>query len=331
MYIFIDETGSFSGVGQFPSPSVVGALVIPDGKLAEIEKRYARIRTSLPKERDEVKGRLLSETDVARVVAILRRNEALFEATMIDLGAHTDVGLQHHKTMQAEGFTRNLTEQHHSTVHDEIRRLRHQLEVMGLPLYVQSILTFDVVYTVLKHSTLYYCQRRPQELGFFHWIIDAKGAMSTPTPWELWWSQVVMPMLQARSLRQPIPQLLGGDYSYFKRFEGEVPDHLKPLTKNTDASPMNLRPLLTESFRFANCPEAGLELVDIITNAVRRALKGNLAAPGWSEIRRLMIHRKSHYIRAVTLEDDANLQHRQYPYLAVLQAFSSGGRNIVPR
>src|ERR1035437_765700 len=70
MHIFIDETGSFSGVGNFPSVSLIGALIIPDANLPSLEKHYGKIRKRLPKaDKGEVKGRTLDEQQVGRVVS----------------------------------------------------------------------------------------------------------------------------------------------------------------------------------------------------------------------------------------------------------------------
>ena len=43
MHIFIDESGSFAGIGA-PGVDVIGALVVPDSQLSELESRYAEIR-----------------------------------------------------------------------------------------------------------------------------------------------------------------------------------------------------------------------------------------------------------------------------------------------
>jgi len=67
MHIFIDESGSFSGFHE-GSISAVGALAIPDFKLAFLTKKYNKLRLHLPKFKGEVKGRLLDEEQIAQVV-----------------------------------------------------------------------------------------------------------------------------------------------------------------------------------------------------------------------------------------------------------------------
>ena len=82
MHIFLDESGSFVGYER-GSIGVVGALVIPDGNLRGLHRKFARIRPNLLKEGAEVKGRLLEEHDLNRVVRLLATREAIFERLLI--------------------------------------------------------------------------------------------------------------------------------------------------------------------------------------------------------------------------------------------------------
>ncbi len=78
-------------------------------------------------------------------------------------------------------------------------------------------------------------------------------------------------------------------------------------------------------FRFSSEPEPGLELVDIVTNALRRGLVGNLNEKGWLPLRGLMIHRSDVYMSPVGLvsDDDRKLAR---PLLTVMNRFRGGGR-----
>ncbi|MCC8965407.1 hypothetical protein H8A95_24585 [Bradyrhizobium sp. Pear76] len=86
--------------------------------------------------------------------------------------------------------------------------------------------------------------------------------------------------------------------------------------------------IMSESFRFSSKTEDGLELVDILTNATRRALVGNLKDTGWKNIPRVMIHRGQHYIRMLAMTKyEPAIQARDY--LPVLKHFSRGGRAML--
>jgi hypothetical protein len=120
MHIFIDETGSFSGVGQFPNPSLVGAFVIPDEALAKVKKAYAKVRRDFPvDDKGEVKGRLLSEAQVASVIPFLHQHSTLLFVVGIDLGAHSEAGLKAFQTKQAGGITVNLGPQHQQSLRSQ--------------------------------------------------------------------------------------------------------------------------------------------------------------------------------------------------------------------
>ena len=330
MHIFIDESGTFSSPGT-AAVSAVGALVVPDRRLPYLLKRYAGLRPSLPQEKGEVKGRLLSEEQVGQVVSLLKNKGAFFEVVTTDMSLNTKEAVDTHKRGQAHGITKNLTDEHQPTLVAESWKLREQLEAMAPQLYVQSVLTFELVAIVLRHATLYYAQRMPRELEFFRWVSDAKGVRQV-TPWEEWWSLVVMPMLQSKYLSKPMWHLTeGADYSHFDRkFSTELDEFHKNLKPDRDTDEgTDIKKIMTESFRFSSQAEPGLELVDILTNAVRRSMMGNLERGGWKDIPSLMLHRKDHYIHLLTLGTEDDAASRVFPYAAMLQHFKTGGLSLL--
>src|SRR3546814_2431126 len=82
-----------------------------------------------------------------------------------------------------------------------------------------------------------------------------------------------MPITESKSLRKPLGIFSEGDYYHFKRFETQLSDHLKQHANDPSHDAADVRMLLTEHFRFSSKCEAGLELVDVLTNATRRALR----------------------------------------------------------
>jgi hypothetical protein len=80
--------------------------------------------------------------------------------------------------------------------------------------------------------------------------------------------------------------------------------------------------------RFSSNIEPGLEWIDILVNAVRRALVGNLRIEGWCDIRRLMIHRHGHYVNLMLLAGAG--QGAPHPaYGDVVEHFSAEGKNML--
>lgn len=330
MHIFIDESGTFSAGSGAHNISVVGALIIPDSCLKRVERKYKKIRPKLPKDKGEVKGRLLNEAEIDRVVEMLVKFDVLFEITAFDIGNDTEMekDLNYHRTIQAEKITENLKETMHPQFVKSVWEMRKRLEVMSLSLYAQSIATFDLIERIIHHATLYYVQRIPKELAAFHWVIDAKGTQ-IKTDWEDWWSQMTPPFLQSRSLKKPYSWLIGADYSYFERFNMKQLDYLKThLPKDHKDEATDLKKLLNESFRFSPDNSCGLELCDVLTNAVRRALIGNLGISGWGKIRRLMVNTKQQYIHVLRTKS-ADIDPQNAPYLPVMRHFRKYGKSMI--
>jgi hypothetical protein len=316
MHVFIDESGSFTGF-HAGSISVVGALAIPDEKLGPLKKKYAKIRARLPLEKDEVKGRLLNEWQIDEVVTLLARNEVLFEGTVIDLGMHTEQAVFDYKKRHGESVLAKVAN-FREDVRPEVEKAGRQILETSLPLYLQALTTFEVLHRLIRNMTMYFCQRRPAELGAFAWIVDGKDPISV-TKWETWWSHYAQGALAMMSKSRPAPMLPIGDYSFYDRFsviggDGE---------KGTDAK------LVLKDIRFSTKPEEGLEFVDILSNAIRRALTGKLQKLGWKNIHRLMIHRNEPYLQFILFREGEDVvKHATYGKV-VNEGFSSRGKAML--
>jgi hypothetical protein len=324
--IFIDESGIFATSSEGPSFGTLGSLVITESQLAIVDRMYSQLRPLLPKERGEVKGRLLDESDVARVVNLARRAGLIYEATLIGLLPDHASAVEVHRTGQCEGLTRNLTDAHEPAVISDAFELRHRLEQMPLQLYVQSVATFDLLWRTLQHATLYYSQREPRALARFRWVIDAKER-NRITDAEDWWSRVVRPVMQSQSLREPFPQLEQGDYSHMIAEEVPMPDHLTeafPRLNGETALRMNAA---FDEIEFSPAPLIGLEIVDVLTNALRRALAGRLDERGWGRIAGVMIHRQPPYVHPVGFGENPCLV--EPSVAAVLRRLAAGGRSML--
>ncbi len=327
MHIFIDESGTFAIPNDDGfSPCVQGALIVPDYKIDQLFKKYRRIRNSLPKENGEVKGRLLKEADIARVVNVLKRNLCIFEAVVIEMRFETPEEVEEHRANAAEGLTKNLTKEHQPSLVKQIYKLRTELETMSSPLYIQYAIISELLVRVVREVPAYWAQRRMSELLNFHWMVDGKGD-SQITKSEDWWSTMKLGLLQSKLAREPMLALDWLDYSQFdEKFRRPMPAYLKEsILPHVDG--LDLRLLLDESFSFSSGADFGLELVDIVTNATRRALKGNLAESGWAGIPTLMIDRKQ-YLHLRNLRKSANTENVPYAEL-ITGSFNRGGRNML--
>ena len=200
----------------------------------------------------------------------------------------------------------------------DVERASRQILETSLPLYLQALTTFEVLHRLIGHVTMYFCQRRPSELGAFAWIVDGKDP-TVVTKWETWWSQYAQGALATMSKRRPAPMLPIGDYSHYDRFSVIGDDG----EKGTDLK------LLLNDIRFSTKAEEGLEFVDILTNAIRRTLTGSLKKDGWKNIHRLMVHRNETYLQFILLGEDRDVVKRSSYGTIVNEGFSSGGKSML--
>src|ERR1035441_3327848 len=205
----------------------------------------------------------------------------------------------------------------HEDTRPKVEAALQDLAATPLNLFLQAVALFETIHRVIAHVPLYFVQRRPEELGTFSWIIDGKDRTKVTT-WEKWWANYAIGALSTKSRYHPAPTLEGADYSHYDKFR---------YVEENGEEGTNLS-LLLKDLRFSSEIEFGLELVDILTNAVRRALIGNLGIEGWGGIVRTMIHRKEHYIAFVRL-DGVSESPEKPSYISVVRYFWPGRKSMV--
>jgi hypothetical protein len=269
-----------------------------------------------------VKGRLLNEQQIDLVVSLLSHNKVVFEISATDLEFLSEADIVKFKKSHFEEMLARAV-RFRSPDSELVDKAAWQIETTSLPLYIQALLTFETIHSIINHVPLYFAQRQPRELGSFTWVVDGKEPAKV-TNWEMWWSWFAKGALASMSKSRPRPVLDEADYSYFNRFDGR-----NPITGDVEGTD---NALLLADLRFSTASEPGLELVDIVTSATRRALMGNLAAPGWQNIPRLMIHRKEPYINFVVWGEGPDRLHQAAYGRVVENHFSSGGKlMLAPR
>ncbi len=326
MHIFIDESGPFA-VPKTEKWSVccIAALVIPDSHYVEIMKNFEALKSVWDAEGKEVKGKELDEREISSVIQLLGRYDVLFEATTIDMGLQRDDAIGRHKEIQAQNITKNLTPAHQPSLVQELEATQAKLRQLSNPLYVQFVVGAELLAKVIQDAPLYYVQRCPKELGNFWWVLDAKDR--TVTEYEDIWLRMMRPTLMSKSFREPLAMLSGADYSAFQEYIGVhamVPDHLRGVL--TDEKPFEYTDIgkILGDVQFRSSDEdLGIQLVDILCNALRRAMNGNLQRQGWETLGCLMVRAENGYaIRMLDLTATSSwvMQREQVPYSAVQES-----------
>lgn len=326
MNIFVDEAGIFVIPRKKKSSvSCVGALMMPERVTRIVFDEFLKLKESWGVKEGEIKGSKLNEPEVASLIRLLSRHDIIFQVTAVDMNMQSAKELEYHKEMQAKALTKNLTEKHHENLVKALRDLQGQLLKLPTQLYVQSCCTFELLSSSLQKATLYYSQRQPEEIGDFYWYIDAKD--KEITPFEEFWTKVVLASLQSKSFREPFIQLIEADYSHFIKYcdeKDEPPEHIKDaVSQLTPFQYVNINDIYKKHLKFDQShTNPGIQMVDILTTSIRRAMNGALNPSGWELIGQLMVQSQkgSHAIELISLceEQDTYKTGKRPPYWSVI-------------
>ena len=218
---------------------------------------------------------------------MLVKTPVLFNVVAIDMGMQTTADVTKHRDDQARKIIFPEGTECTPEMVASLEGFAHRLTSTSPQLYTQSVLIFELVMTVLQHAMILYSQILPKELGSISWTFDAKDKTKI-TDWEDWWKSMIAPCLQSMALGTPFIGLKEGDYFYFDRaFQIETAPWYNKISGN-DAPYCTSIGAVLKDFAFESGINYGLEMIDILTNAIRRALSGHLGEAGWGSISKLI-------------------------------------------
>lgn len=314
MFIYIDESGSFSHPQRDEHAyACAGALTLPERTHGKILKTFKTLCRRWGRTGEEVKGRELDEKQVRQVIEMLVACRAKFHACVTDMALTTKELLDIRKKVQAEHLLANITDQHHPNLVRQLRDLGERLREMPDQLFVQLCVMTQLINAHLHDAMIFFANDAPEELISFRWVVDRKN--DKETSYEATWRTLLTPFIHGRQFSDHFEDkiffLKGGNYEYCARFFQRLdqwPDHLpeqKPgLREKTGIHVVDIRPILQESFSLRDSHSClGLQLADVVTNALRRALIGNLQPEGWSDMGRLMIRWEGQCVKVVHFGD----------------------------
>ena len=257
----------------------------------------------------EVKGRDLDEAQVNLIIKLLINNEAKFHACVVDLLHHPPESIAWFKNEQSRKLLANVTDKHHPDVVQGLKHAGDKMRSLPDQLFLQFCVMTEVVNAQLHDSIIYFALHAPTELGKFRWVVDRKGQQKTT--YEDLWQQFLTPFIQGRQFANEFENKIacvpGGNYEFFRRFFKTIekwPEHLPEqspgLRERTNIETIDLKLILKESFTMEDSAKVeGLQLADIVTNSLRRAIAGNLQEHGWKDLGKLLFRWKNRSVRLV--------------------------------
>jgi hypothetical protein len=276
LQIFVDESGSFAPAANENSWNVVAALVMPEASRRKSEEHLRLLKLSLGHSHsDEIKLKDLSEIQLKAFLKGLSRIECALFVSGVDLGAqHPDI-IDNHQKNQVEKILENRPLMLHQEGRELIDDLVGRVRRLSPQLYTQLVAQIDLLDQAYRSSTLFYAQRVPATLGSYRWRLDEKN--SSRHLFEETMRYMAPPLLQARSVRDPVIFVEGFDYSHFERSfrykKDEIPAYLQERTGQSIESGSSLGKILKD-FAFVKSHEVpGVQIADLLASSYRRVLR----------------------------------------------------------
>jgi hypothetical protein len=292
MRVFIDEGGTFV---PWTGWGVVCSLALPHNEFGPTRREIDHLSRDWPRKDGELKGGLLRPPHLAVLVDVLFRHDALVHACAVDVSREDSDGIERHKTLQCEGITKHLTDDHHPNLVRQVRDLRHLLERMPRQLYLQSVIMSELVCSASEETAMYFAQRRPRGLAEFEWTIDAKDPKKITT-YEKWWRDTLGPLLESRSRRDPMRLVKDPDFNY-RFFDRSFVTRKKLWYSDRPRETVDcydITKMITKRIEFVDSrTETLIQTVDVYASFLRRLLAGEIAGDDISRaLGRLQIIRR---------------------------------------
>jgi hypothetical protein len=226
----------------------------------------------------EVKLKHLDETKYIQFLEELGALEGVLYAVAMDAGLNNPGAIAEHQRVQARKIVKHKDKILHQAAREGLQDLADRIANLAPQLYVQLQCQVDLVANLLLSGILYFVQRRPNSLGRFRWRIDQKNSIQTD--YEKAFVAVLPHFLQTASLSEPMPMLIGEDYSAFSRFDYAAdsrPRYLKEtygLDVNEDKPVTNIGMLIREDLEFVDSDHnQGVQVADLLASGLRRCLR----------------------------------------------------------
>lgn len=278
MFIFVDESGTFTSSEQGDAWCVVAAYVSPESNRRALKNLIGQLRRECSNGA-ETKLRDVPEQRYLRFLNDLRRLNGLAFAVAADVSLHDKSAVANHRDMQAEKVVEHRDKMRYESGRRSLTELSEAIRSLPVQLYTQLVCQVELFHKVLTRAPLYYAQRQPPTLGYLRWRIDQKN--TTPTPYEDAFRKILPTLLQTKSLSDPMIMLEGVDYSHFGRFDfapGDEPDYLKEYGIDSKGG-ANVGKMVGEDFQLVDSNLVpGVQVADLLSSGLRRLLRNGFQA-----------------------------------------------------
>lgn len=324
MYIFVDESGSFTQASELNAWCVVTAYVAPEYQRRHIDVLMEKVRALNGGVETKLKN--LTEDQYIWFLRELNKLQGVAFAVAVDVGLHRREMIEHHRNMQAEKVVEHRETMLYEGGRQAVTNLSQQIKSLPPQLYTQLVCQVFLFHRVITQGTLYFVQRHPPSLANFGWRLDQKARVQTA--YEKAFRTVLPMILQTESLTDPMLMLKGADYRHFKRFDyspGQAPTYLKDLHGIDYGEGSNIGRIIHEDFRLVDSASTpGVQVADLLASGMRRLFRGGFKAEA-----EVAFHlganfiepwRGAHTVRLVSLDQKAPVDARVAHFIHQMDA-----------
>ena len=274
--IYIDESGSFVNASAIGAWNAVAALAVTEKSDEQISRHLDQLKISNGLEPGiEAKLNDVKEDTYLQFIGALADLNITVFCTATDAGLNTIDRVVEHQQRQVLEVLRHIDKMKYEGGRRGVELVASQLEKLSPQLYVQLLCQVNLMFDVVSRVINYYAQRDPTSLTEFKWRIDQKN--TSRTNFEDAFEKLSPPLLQTRSMSEPLLRIKGFDYSSLAQYEfeeGKIPDYLKEVYGIEIQSGINIQKLIRGNIKFIDSQDSqGIQAVDLVVSGIRRCLR----------------------------------------------------------
>ena len=280
MNIYIDESGSFVNAPTTGKWNAVAALAVPEASRRKLDAlvEQLRLKNAEPGNQEVKLNELSDDLYFAFLIEVEKLN-AVVLCTATDAGLNSPESVTDHQQHQVAGVLKHIDKMKYEGGRRGVEIMADHLRNLSPQLYVQLMCQINLMFDVVSRSITYFAQHNPSSLREFRWRIDQKN--STRPVFEEAFERLSPPLLQSRSIEEPLMMVRGFDYSHMSQYEfpnGTPPEYLKETYGIEVKDAFDVQKLVRGNMKFMDSKDcSGIQAADLIVSGIRRCLRGEFA------------------------------------------------------